>query len=248
MNNYAILLECDPGNTLGGSCTRDIKNMASYLIEYCNFLPSNIYLLSTNNKIGWSNINGVIYSQSTQLFDIFNIINEKNPSLFVMLISGHGYIFNDNNNDEIDGHDEAIKISSNKFIIDDDIYNNIISKLKCNALLFADTCHSGTMFDLPFIYNGFKWINNSNRNDSFKNNKIISFSACSDNQLSMCDIGDMTGFGGSLTTAILNSPNVFNNIINLKITHKLFNDINKRLLTLGQNLIISTNLQSFSLS
>ena len=28
MTQYAILTECDPGTTLGGSCFRDVNNMA----------------------------------------------------------------------------------------------------------------------------------------------------------------------------------------------------------------------------
>ncbi|QKF94599.1 hypothetical protein QKU48_gp1141 [Fadolivirus algeromassiliense] len=240
MNKFALLIECDPGNTLGGSCLRDIENMAKYLIVECDFKPYNIYLLTTNPSYKPKNVN-VNHMLSINMFHVFNEINKKNPGFMVILLSGHGFSVQDNNGDEIDGRDEAINIG--RQVLDDEIYNNIVVKLKCNALLLSDTCHSGTMFDLPYIYNyqSKSFIRQTKRNDQF-NNKLLSLSACSDQQLSMCDVGDLTGFGGSLTTAVLNINDVLKNLINLTNFDETYNSIQSRLSMLNQNLIMAYSL------
>lgn len=240
MNKFALLIECDPGNTLGGSCLRDVENMAKYLIAKCNFDPSNIYLLTTNSSYK-PKIPNINHKLSIDMFNLFNEINNKNPHFMVILLSGHGFSIRDNNGDEVDGCDEAINIG--RQVIDDEIYTNIVTKLKCNALLLSDTCHSGTMFDIPFVYNYSTktYTKQTKRNDIF-NNKIISLSACNDQQLSMCDVGDDTGFGGSLTTAILNIDNVIETLVNLDDLQNIYNKIQNRLQMLNQCLIMSSTI------
>lgn len=240
MNKFAILVECDPGNTLGGSCLRDVDNMASYLINKCHFLPSNIHLLTTAQYK--PKTIGVSQHISKDLFKVFDSLNNQKIDFLVVLLSGHGFSISDRNGDEVDGCDEAINVGFQ--IVDDDLYNNIVLKLKCNALLLADTCHSGTMFDLPYNYN--EQLNtfskNTKRNDIISP-LIVSLSACSDQQLSMCDVGDYTGFGGSLTTAILNIDGVLENAINLNNFKVLHNQIQSRLSMLNQKLILSSSKQ-----
>lgn len=231
---YAILLECDPGNTLGGSCRRDIENMANYLIDNSEIPNENIYLLTTSTYS--SKCSNVMYESSKNIFSVVNLILSKNPELIVMLLTGHGYSVRDTDGDEIDGYDEAINVGFR--ILDDDIYTNIIKKLNCRAILLADTCHSGTMYDLPYIYDGIKTINGTNRQESSFENMIISLSACGDNQLSMCDIGDKTGFGGSLTTSLLNIDNVMRKLMEFKIDKEFYNLIQNRLKMLNQKLLL----------
>lgn len=240
MNNYAILLECDPNNTLGGSCQRDIENMASHLISKCNYNSENIYLLTSSSYK--TKINGINQRSSTELFSVFDTINRQNPNLIIIELSGHGFSVKDTSGDEIDGRDEAINVG-NKRILDDDIYKNIILKLQCDALLFCDTCYSGTMFDLPYIFNSTnnQWSYSTNRDDKFDgDNTIISFSACSDRQLSMCDIGDYTGFGGSLTTAILNINEIMEDLVEFNNIFHCYNKIKKRIMMLNQTVILSS--------
>jgi hypothetical protein len=243
MNNYAILIECDPGNTLGGSCTRDIENMASYLINKYNFYAKNIYLLTTTNHK--SKIPDVMNYNSKEIFQVFDRINLCDPNLIIILLSGHGFSIPDKDGDECDGMDESINVGFQ--ITDDEIYNKIVKKIKCNAILLADTCHSGTMFDLPFCYDGNinKFIKSSNRNDIFAK-EIISLSACSDRQLSMCDVGDDTGFGGSLTTALLNIDDAMDNLLFMINFDKLYFSIKNRLNMLSQTLILSSSKQQFT--
>lgn len=239
MNKFAILLECDPGNTLGGSCLRDIDNMASHLIDMCQFLPQNINLLTTSSYR--PKTQGVQQSNSKEIFKVVESINQSNPQLIVVLLSGHGFSVGDRNGDELDGCDEAINVGFQ--ILDDDLYN-LVLKMKCDVIFLADTCHSGTMFDLPYCYDveTDKFVKSSNRNDTM-NHRMISLSACADQQLSMCDVGDLTGFGGSLTTALLNIDNVMQELLSRSNFKNLYNKLQARLGLLNQKLILSSSKQ-----
>lgn len=245
---YAVLLECDPGTTLGGSCYRDVKNMASNLINRCNFPPENVYVLTTQQISPGNRVIGTNYDSSKNIFFVCDsVINKTDLKCLLVLISGHGFSMGDSNNDELDGRDEAINIGS-KYTIDDEIYSNIVVKFDNKKsdtilILLSDTCHSGTLFDLPYIIdeNGFSQLS-TKRTDIFKqNNDIVSLSACADSQLSMCDVGDVTGFGGSLTTAVLNIDGVLEDLIANKNVIDVSKKIKNRLKLLNQSVVLSSS-------
>lgn len=71
---YAILLECDPGNTLGGSCIRDVKNMAENLVSRCSFNPQNIHILTTNSTFQKSMSNKYSSYPANSLFNVIDNI------------------------------------------------------------------------------------------------------------------------------------------------------------------------------
>ena len=246
-NKYAMLIECDLGTTLGGSCYRDVKNMGNHLVERCGFSNENIYILTT--KVVKECIEGAKYGRSqTDIFKIANEISQKNPTQVVVLISGHGFSILDKNGDETDGKDEAIKIG-NGYLTDDQLYEGIVKKINCNLILLSDTCHSGTLFDLTYKYDdhSHQLIKNTKRdaNDMETSSTVISLSACNDAQLSMCDVGDDTGFGGSLTTAVLNIPNVLEDLIECKNVVNVYDKIKNSLKLLGQNVVLSALSLSF---
>ncbi|KAK0462343.1 caspase domain-containing protein [Desarmillaria tabescens] len=68
--------------------------------------------------------------------------------------SGHGSQVADTNGDEIDGKDEDIECSDSSIIIDDEIHK-ILESLSsgCRLTALFDSCHSGTVLDLPYVYN-----------------------------------------------------------------------------------------------
>lgn len=238
MTSIAILIECDPGTTLGGSCFRDVHNMANHLIVNKVMNASNIHLFTTSTpKI---KIDGVNYYETIKLL---NTLFTDEYDLVIILISGHGYSVSDTNNDEMDGRDEAINIGYT--ISDDIIYEKFIRGINYKKMIaFSDTCHSGTMFDLPYQLTNDKYVKITKRADEF-NNLAISLSACNDNQLSMCDVGENTGFGGSLTTALLNINNCLTNIIkSVLIQDKSllvdeFNKVQNQLRLLNQTTVLS---------
>lgn len=231
---YAILLECDPQNTLGGSCIRDVKNMAEHLISRCNLNKSNIHILTTNSSFQKVSLDkGYPTYSSNQFINVITNVKKMctEYDTIIILISGHGYQIHDSNGDEQDGLDEMISVGSRN-IIDDEIYLNI-RDIKSKVIMLSDTCHSGTMFDLPKKH--------QSKNEKFGN--LISISACSDAQLSMCDIGEKTGFGGSLTTSVLEDGvlELLINDINDNNVLAAFNKLISRLLLLNQTAVLSTN-------
>lgn len=77
-------------------------------------------------------------------------------SLFFQF-SGHGTRVKDQDGDEDDGYDEAIcplDYEKSGLIIDDEINHILIRCLPPNVRLTAisDSCHSGSVFDLPYTY------------------------------------------------------------------------------------------------
>jgi hypothetical protein len=103
------------------------------------------------------------------------------------------------------------------------------------------------MFDLPYVWNGSKFVIDTRRNDVI-NKFAISLSACADSQLSMCDVGDKTGFGGSLTTGVLNMDKCLENLINgiinknKKIIIDEYNKVDGYLKMLNQNINLCTSV------
>ena len=228
-----LLLECDPGTTLGGSCLRDVKNMETHLINRCKF--DKVYAFTTSGRYG---------SSADQFIDALKqtrIEVEDHPdALVVVLISGHGYTTCDTNGDETDGQDEMISIGS-RSIIDDELYS-VVSQYECNMVLLSDTCHSGTMFDLPYVSNDDgRTFTNKLHEQKTQLGKVVSLSACSDQQLSMCDIGDVAGFGGSLTVSVL-EPDILELIVSTDTASILkgYTLIKDRLLKLNQRCVLST--------
>ena len=68
--------------------------------------------------------------------------------------SGHGSSQRDTNRDELDGSDETIvplDYQTNGMIVDDEI-NLLLRGCKGTVLCFFDSCHSGSVCDLPWQY------------------------------------------------------------------------------------------------
>jgi len=71
--------------------------------------------------------------------------------------SGHGGTARDSGNDEVDGFDETIiplDYTTAGQIVDDVIYENLVKPLPqgCRLTAIFDSCHSGTVLDLPYTY------------------------------------------------------------------------------------------------
>ena len=224
MTITAILIECDPGNTLGGSCIRDVHNVATFLLRN-GVDGKNIHITLTN--LSEKKMDNVVYSPSRDVLNLIDNIVLSSGDTLIVLLSGHGYTKQDYDGDEVDHRDEYVNVG--KIITDDMFYEHVIMKHNIdgvNMLLLSDTCHSGTMFDLPFKcdQDSLKLSVMSKRTDRLNVN-AISLSACTDSQLSMCDIGYNAGYGGSLTVALLEYEDVFRELIsmNYKNTKKIFN-------------------------
>ena len=240
MNKKCILIEADPSNSLGGSCINDLIYTANYLEGFVN----EINILTTSN-IDDSRVrkfprhcNFFLFDKQI-LIDLLNNISD-NSTIFV-LISGHGYQKIDLSNDEIDGKDEYIR-SKKSIILDDDLRDIFIVPLKeknnINFIGMIDTCHSGSMFDLDYSFNGNEWIIDTKR--ELLNVNAISIGACKDNQLDNCDLGNI-GFGGSLTVHMIDND-LIKDLFDLKKVKNTYFKLLKILKKLNQTPVLQSNI------
>ena len=240
MNKISILIEADPSNSLGGSCINDLIYTANYLEDYVK----EINILTTSNlddlKISKfpKKSNFYIFDKET-LIDLLKNISD-NSTIFV-LISGHGYQKKDLSNDEIDGKDEYIR-SKKSIILDDDLRDIFIVPLKeknnINFIGMIDTCHSGSMFDLDYSFNGNEWIIDTKR--ELLNVNAISIGACKDNQLDNCDVGNI-GFGGSLTVHMIDND-LIKDLFDLKKVKNIYFNLLRILKKLNQTPVLQSNI------
>ena len=224
MTKIAILLEADQGNTLGGSCIRDLYNLSNHLPDiFDKILVFSHQDLSDQHH--HFNPKCTFQRNTILLKTISEIVSNSQLELLFMSISGHGYQQRDQEHDELDGMDEYIKING-QVLLDDQFRSLIIEKIpeSCTFIGLCDTCHSGSMFDLDYEFNESKWTRASHRPPFSRN--CLSLGACLDNQLDNCDIGETVGFGGSLTV----------HVIELNLLPLIFNGQESDLLTVYQKL------------
>ncbi|KAI3796496.1 hypothetical protein L1987_39168 [Smallanthus sonchifolius] len=111
--------------------------------------------------------------------------------------SGHGSRQRNLNGDEIDGYDETLcplDFETDGMIIDDEINATIIKPLPHGVKLHAiiDSCHSGTVLDLPFFCRmnstgQYEWEDHRPKTGIWKGSsggEVISISGCDDDQTS----------------------------------------------------------------
>jgi hypothetical protein len=157
-------------------CIDDIENMQDMLIREYAYDASNIVILRDD------------VSDSTHLPTRENIIlqlnNLANKTLDLEEIwihySGHG--------SQIRDCSVIIPLDyqSSGVIMDYELLD-IIEKIRCRAFLIFDSCHSGTVCDLPwsFEYKSHnKFLITHNNANEFTNPNIYMYSGCKDNQTS----------------------------------------------------------------
>jgi len=134
-------------------CLNDVKNMSEHLFTKWGFSRSNAVFLTDDStdskkKPTRANIlNGIKW-----------LVDGAQPgdSLFFHY-SGHGGTVKSSAKDESSGYDETIcpmDYDSAGQIIDDDLHKMMIAPLQKGTRLTAifDSCHSGTVLDLPYTY------------------------------------------------------------------------------------------------
>jgi len=110
--------------------------------------------------------------------------------------SGHGGSIPDQNGDEEDGRDETYLChdslvpsrNPSKDLVDDELHAlSCLFKADVRVLFVSDSCHSGTVLDLPLSYrlSGTSLQYTTNGRVSSPAAKVILISGCQDNQYSM---------------------------------------------------------------
>ncbi|ORX67348.1 hypothetical protein BCR32DRAFT_330251 [Anaeromyces robustus] len=151
-------------------CINDVKNVSELVCARFGF-KNCLYLTDEQpdplRKPTYNNIiNGMRW-----------LVKDAKPgdSLFFHY-SGHGGTAKDTDDDELDGFDETIlpvDYATSGQIIDDVIYEYLVSPLPegCRLTAIFDSCHSGTVMDLPYTYQcdgQIEVIENDTRKEIFK--------------------------------------------------------------------------------
>ncbi|KAJ7912081.1 peptidase C14, caspase domain-containing protein [Mycena leptocephala] len=135
-------------------CINDAKHVFNFLVRRGGYKAEDIVVLTDDSPYP--------RSQPTRknIIDAMHwLVRDARPhdALFFHY-SGHGGQTKDLDGDEVDGMDEVIYPLDYKrhgHIVDDEMHDIMVKPLPAGCRLTAifDSCHSGTVLDLPYIYN-----------------------------------------------------------------------------------------------
>lgn len=184
-------------------CINDAKHVYSFLVRRYGYKPEDVVMLTDDSPHA--------RAQPTRknMIDAMHwLVSDARPndSLFFHY-SGHGGQTRDLDGDEVDGYDEVIFPVDYKRagqIVDDEMNNIMVKPLPAGCRLTAvfDSCHSGTVLDLPYIYD-----HHGRLKGGFVNARalarlatpadVISISACKDGQTSADTFADGQAVGAA---------------------------------------------------
>jgi hypothetical protein len=207
--------------TLNG-CIDDVINMRNMLIDAYDYDPSNILTLRDDDK-------HTIHQPSRD-----NIINnlkklanesDKLSELWVHY-SGHGSLLFDNKSINTNNMENILVPADYKtkgFILDIELLA-IVKTIKCKTILLFDSCHSGTMCDLPWAI---EYKNPLNYTVTHINNVVISnpnifmFSGSKDSQTSDDSYSNENQqYVGAFTHAFLHSLRKNRHNVSYKVLYR----------------------------
>lgn len=214
----------DSQNRLNGCCN-DVTNMANLLINKFAFPRNQVVVIADTNvkNVPFTTRESIL----RRLYELAIKTWKDDLETVYFHYSGHGSQQRDFNGDESDGLDEGIcpsDFATSGLIIDDDlisIFKQFNPKTKIVAVF--DCCHSGTILDLPFIYNSDGTPNLAPTQQTPQSPvaipNIIMLSGCIDSDTSADAYDPMTRqAAGALTMSLIkaiNDPNPNNNLLGL---------------------------------
>ncbi|SAM04311.1 hypothetical protein [Absidia glauca] len=143
-------------NQLNG-CINDVANIKSFLIQRFGFKEADMVILTDDQEEArFRPTKANIYSAMQWL-----VHDAQAHDSFFFHFSGHGGSVVDVSGDEDDGFDETIyPVDFEDYegetgqIIDDELHDYLVKPLPegCRLTAIFDSCHSGTVLDLPYIY------------------------------------------------------------------------------------------------
>ncbi|XP_009615988.1 metacaspase-1-like [Nicotiana tomentosiformis] len=165
--------------------SHDVNSMRDLLVQKFNFSDESILILAEEEAYNPPTRRNILDAFKWLMADL------KSGDSLVFYFSGHGLRQPDFSDDETDGFDETIcplDFRTKGMIIDNAINDILVKPLISGVTLHAiiDSCHSGTVLDLPWVYKENGWADNrppSGANKSTSGGRAISLSACKDNQL-----------------------------------------------------------------
>jgi hypothetical protein len=197
INYYSV-----PNARLNG-CINDVIKVRNTLITKYGYLERNIIVLTDNQATRMPTAQNIVYCIQALV-----AVSGSADELFFHY-SGHGSQIVDRSGDEASNRDSVIlPVDFNrKGVISDDLLYQLFRRCQCPLMMIFDSCHSGTVCDLPY---SFQW-NSSNpysvsRNNSIAvtNPNIFMISGCRDDQTSADAYFPATReYGGACTVAFL---------------------------------------------
>lgn len=132
-------------------CHNDVLNMKRYLMAVHGFEELNMAILMDDGK----HINPTRDNMMKALQDLAH--SSRPGDTCILHYSGHGGYVRDENGDEEDRRDETLvplDYNTAGQIRDDDLFKALVLKIPKDVLLMClmDSCHSGTVLDLPYKF------------------------------------------------------------------------------------------------
>ncbi|GKU97995.1 hypothetical protein SLEP1_g11055 [Rubroshorea leprosula] len=186
----------------------DVKNMRELLMNKFGYPKEYIRVLTEEEPR-----QEFIPTKENMLSSLKWLVEDSHPGdSLVFFYSGHGLRKRDFDEDELDGFDETIcpsDFSNTGMIVDNDLNSILVCPLKNGVKLHAivDSCHSGTILDLPCVYDRKekRWNNNRPPSGNYKSTAgglAISIGACTDEQ-NAADSSTFTGKMDGVLTYLL---------------------------------------------
>jgi hypothetical protein len=196
----------DPDITLNG-CIDDVINMRNMLIDAYDYDPTNILTLRDDD------IHSVHQPTRDNIINYFKKLANESDKLDELWVhySGHGSQIIDAkslNADKMENILVPVDYKTKGFILDIELLA-IVKTIKCKTILLFDSCHSGTMCDLPWSIeykNPLNYTVTHINNVVINNPNIFMFSGCKDSQTSDDSYSsENQQYVGAFTDAFLHS-------------------------------------------
>jgi len=162
-------------------CIKDAIAMQNLLIDAYGYNKSNIIVLRDD---GFPS--SLEPTRSNILASLNKVISEsKSTDEIWVHYSGHGSYIPDENGEEYDRYDEVIVPSDTNNLIVDDELKQLLSKNPETPLIHItlDCCHSGTGWDLPFLFRHHPHgISRHQVGHTIQNKRVYMFSGARDHQ------------------------------------------------------------------
>lgn len=178
--------------TLNG-CIDDIVNVNNMIIDAYGYDKLNIVMLRDDNN------NASTQPTHENIINELNKLAKDSANLEEIWIhySGHGSQIQNTMRGSAKKMKEIIipiDYDTKGYITDFEI-TNIIKQMQCRAILIFDSCHSGTICDLPW---SIEYVKDSsyniikNEDDAFANPNVFLMSGCKDTQTSADSFNDIS--------------------------------------------------------
>lgn len=204
--NVAVLIVCLSANST--SSYRDAENVAKIAHKRWGARCQTTILTDKKFNCNFVSNSVLLKNGSHMLQEVSQFVKTHSPSRDILFVlSGHGYQRREKvKGSELDGKDEYIRVGRD-IVLDDNLTLALFEHMhiSCHSLSLIDTCHSGTMLDMPWqSKNGFAFVRTKGaRLQPYISCNSYCISACQDSELAGEDISNFGGFGGKLVSQFL---------------------------------------------